>query len=1067
MTRSWLLGTLLRRTGAQWRLLAAVIAVALIASSLVTSLGLLVTATEQGGIRGALSDIPASQRSIEVRVIRPSLEIADVRPAMDAAVADALAGSATTSASGVALSGFEEVPGAGSVPRLGYLGDLDGITEHATLVDGEWAAGGQDVTVPAAAAQALRLTIGDTIELARQPVTIVGTYRADDAVDSYWARDYLHGKGNDPVFPRPDVGFYEPTNAFGPLIVAPGGLDEFFAGIAFVDVEYLPTFSTVTVDGLQPLLQRLTDANTDVPAAVASGSEAIFYSSDVTYGVQSVAGSLVVTRSTVVVVGLLLLVLGIASMAQIARLFVDARASERQLMRARGASLRHVIALAFVEALVIGVVTAAASPPLASLAYRVLAAQPPMMRAGMPADAGLPPIAWIIAAGISVAFVAVLVLPLLGRERSFVSGEQAKARPRLATGIMRSGVDVVLVILAGVAVWQLQSYRSPVAAGATLSIDPVLAAGPALVLLATALVCVRLIPAASRLVERIGEGSRGAVLALAAWEVGRRPQRATAAVLLLSLTLAVGTFGLAFLDTWRQSQVDQAELAAGAPVRVAAERDTPGAQVVALQRGARGDAQPVTRRTAGVGQNGTEGSSSSATILGLSAGARDFLARGRVGDEGGDALVRSLKPNGGDAAGLLLPADTFTATVQLGDEDAPLVGVVADMRAIIDNGAGVLSVVPIGKAAVDGLPHDVRANVEGVQSLVGIQARFFAETEGESPGAPIRMLVKGLPVAPSEWNVSTTDSLGLPPEIVDPAEGWQFEMELVVPPNVTDLVVSGVAWKPYAAIPAVATRDFAEELFLQAGAILGAQVGGATVRLSLEGIVPLVPGVATIGDLQAGSSGLGAVQSKGDTIVVDQNLLARALAEQGSTDPLVDEWWLDLAPGDGAAYVSAHDGTVSSEVLGTTLQEAPLRVGTQAALWLAIAAGALLAAVGFAAHSTATLRARRLELAQLRAIGFTRRRLVGLIGGESLLMAGLGAFFGVGIGLLLVFLVGPLVAVSADGTPTIPAVLVEVPVVSILLLVAEMGIVLAVVVLLVAQVQRFAEPAELLREGGS
>jgi len=1065
MRRSWLLGTLVRRTGSQWRLLAAVLAVAVLSSSLVTTLGLLVTATEQSGIRGALSNIPAGQRSIELRVIRPSLDIADVRPAMDAAVADALAGSATTSASGLALSGFEDVPDLGEIPALAYLGDVDGITEHATLVDGEWATGGQDVAIPAAAADSLGLALGDSIEVARQPVTVVGTYEVDDPSESFWSRDWLHGAGNDPGFPRPDVGFYQATHAFGPLVVAPGGLDAFFAGVAFVDVEYLPTFNAVTVDGLEPLLQRLTDADTDVPAAIASGSESIFYSSDVTFAVQAVAGSLVVTRSTVVVVGLLLLVLAIAAMAQIARLFVDARASERQLMRARGAALRHVIALAIVEALIVGGVTAAASPPLASLVYRVLAAQPPMMRAGMPADAGLPAISWIIGGVVATLFVAVLVLPLLGRERSFVAGEQAKARPRLATGIMRSGVDVVLVVLAAVAVWQLQSYRSPVASGASLSIDPVLAAGPALVLVATALVCVRLIPAASRLVERVGEGSRGAVLALAAWEVGRRPQRATAAVLLLSLTLAVGTFGLAFLDTWRQSQVDQATVAAGAPARATADLEAPAAQVASLERGARGKAEPVIHRTAVVGVNGVQGSSTSADLLGLSAGARAMLGAGRIAEVGGSTLITRLPGKPSTVEGIVLPTGSVDLVVQIGDASRPVEGVVADMRAIVDNGAGVLSLVDIGKVQLNGTPYPLSAKIEGDQQLVGVQARLFSE--GESKGADVTMLVGGLRSAPQDWSAVSSALVGVSPELVDAPGDWQLAMDIDVPQNVQDLAVSAVAWESAGPVPAVVTADFAEELFLGDGSTLAAQIGGASVTLTLVGTVPLVPGVASMSDLSASSSGLGSIGNDETTIVVDQGLLARALAVQGVSAPLVDEWWVDVAPGDGAAYAAAHEGVLSTEVIGTNLQEAPLRVGTQAALWLAIAAGALLAAVGFAAHSTATLRARRLELAQLRAIGFSRRRLVGLIGGESLLMAGLGAIFGVAIGLLLVFLVGPLVAVSPDGSPTIPSVIVQVPLVAILLLVAEMAVVLAAVVLLVAQVQRFAEPAELLREGGS
>src|SRR5665647_3088132 len=104
------------------------------------------------------------------------------------------------------------------------------------------------------------------------------------------------------------------------------------------------------------------------------------------------------------------------------------------------------------------------------------------------------------------------------------------------------------------------------------------------------------------------------------------------------------------------------------------------------------------------------------------------------------------------------------------------------------------------------------------------------------------------------------------------------------------------------------------------------------------------------------------------------------------------------------------------------MQQHPLRVATQAGLWLVALAAALLAAVGFGVHATVTLRARAVEFAQLRAIGLSRRSLTAVVGAESLLLCLLGGTFGIGIGALLGWLVGPLVAGSADGTPPIPSV---------------------------------------------
>jgi ABC-type antimicrobial peptide transport system permease subunit len=187
---------------------------------------------------------------------------------------------------------------------------------------------------------------------------------------------------------------------------------------------------------------------------------------------------------------------------------------------------------------------------------------------------------------------------------------------------------------------------------------------------------------------------------------------------------------------------------------------------------------------------------------------------------------------------------------------------------------------------------------------------------------------------------------------------------------------------------------------------------------------------------------------------------------------MVDEWWVDVPSGQARAYLAAHPSThgvpaaKSRDILAQQMQQNPLRVATQAALWLAILAAALLAAVGFAVHTAAAMRSRRLEFAELRAIGLSRGKLIGLIAVESLLLAVLGIVFGMGVGALLSWLVAPLVAVSPDGTPAVPSVIVDFPVGDIGLLVLGLVAVLACVVLLVARMQRVVQPADLLRGAG-
>ena len=1117
-TRSgaWLLATTARRSRAQWRLLLGVIAVAVLASVLVTTLSLLVSATEQGGVRGALSAVPGEQTRLGVRLIDPTVDIADARADIGAAVDDVFGAAATATSTGIALSTFQPVtaldgaPPPGILPTFAYLGEYDRLVDNATLVTGAWpadAASGAttvEVAIPSSAASALELGVGSTISVqaddADATAVVTGVFEPRDPAAPFWGLDRLAAAGYDPQFPDPFTSFFNPTVVLGPLVVGAGGLASAGVPVSFLDLVYAPDFSATTVDQVQPLLDRLRTADVDIPYAATGVAGSLFVETDAAASVSAVTAGLVVTRSTVVVVSLLLVMLAIAAMAQLARLFSDARAGERQLMRARGASRRNILALAAVEAVLVAAVAAAATPPLASLAYRLLAAQPPMVAAGMPADAGLPAATWAIAGGISLVFVLVLVAPVLRGDVSFAEGAQAAGRQRRSTGIARSGVDVAVVVLAGVAYWQLQSYRSPVREGDALAIDPVLVAGPAIVLVAAALVCVRLIPAASRLLERVGSGSRGATIALASWEIGRRSQRATAAVLLLSLTLAVGTFGISFLSTWKQSQVDQADFAVGAPVRVQAEGPTADGAPAAPGGEA---AAPTIRRPlliGGLGGDEFSASGNAASVLGLTEQSRGLLDRGRLGELGGSELAGSLSGGGGETTAADLPAGAsgLSATVRVGDPADPLPGVAVDLDAIVESDEGLVVLVPLGRVDADGADHDVLGEfATGAQTdpprFVGFQARFVSTIDDDAPlpdGPTIAAAdvlardlsalvpdaagdtdpaVTPLDVPPSaEWfGSSSLREPKLPPTDEVP-EGWQLRLGTIVQRDLrgSNLSYALVGWKPNVAVPTVVNGALADRLSLGTGDDLAARTGGIATTVHIVAVAPLVPGSVAAADLYGPTPALSGAAAP--LAVVDTTALAHSLVEAGGLGPFVDEWWVDVPRGDAGAYLAALPDDaegVGAALLGERLQQSPLRVATQAALWVAIAASTLLAAVGFGVHSAAGLRSRRLELAQLRAIGYSRRGLVALIGAESLLMCVLGAVFGVTIGVLLALLVGPLVAVSPTGAPTVPSVVVEVPALGIALLLAEVVAVLAAVVTLVARTQRFTEPAHLLREG--
>ena len=144
------------------------------------------------------------------------------------------------------------------------------------------------------------------------------------------------------------------------------------------------------------------------------------------------------------------------------------------------------------------------------------------------------------------------------------------ARQGSRTLPQRLGIDLALVILAGVGLWQLRQYGAPLTATVrgTLGLDPLLVAAPAIGLLAGAILALRIVPLMAELAERLLDGRRGLVAPLGARQLARRPLRYTRSALLLMLAAALGTFAATYSTTWTRSQADQAAYQAGGDLRL-------------------------------------------------------------------------------------------------------------------------------------------------------------------------------------------------------------------------------------------------------------------------------------------------------------------------------------------------------------------------------------------------------------------------------------------------------------------------------------------------------------------
>jgi hypothetical protein len=453
-------------------------------------------------------------------------------------------------------------------PDLTTFALFTGIERHATLTEGRWAADGPaggpvEATLSVPAAKAMKVKAGDTFTISNRldhssaTVDIVGLFRVDRPDDPFWDHDPLATDGV-------EKGDY---TTYGPLVVAPRTFGSRFAPHGVL-ARWLvqPEAAKISSDDLTGLADRLKVLTTDLT----------YHDSTVTTALPDLLGqldtALLVTRSTMLVPVLQLIVLAGYALLLVARLMAEQRRGEVSLLRARGASIRQLSLLTFGEGLLLALPGAVIAPLAAPFLLELAAATPAINASGVRMGEPSSLLIWILTAGAAVACALALTVPTVsGSTATYVSAQTGRGRGERRGAFQRAGADLALLVVAGLGLWQLTRYGSPVTATTGgLGVDPLIVTGPALALLAGGALILRLVPVASGAAERLTVRGRGFASALGAWQVSRRPLRYAGPALLLVMAIAVGVLSLTASATWRTSQVAQADFQAGADVRVGA-----------------------------------------------------------------------------------------------------------------------------------------------------------------------------------------------------------------------------------------------------------------------------------------------------------------------------------------------------------------------------------------------------------------------------------------------------------------------------------------------------------------
>jgi hypothetical protein len=955
------------------------------------------------------------------------------------------------------------VPGKASGKNVSLLqaAALADVRSHVRLTTGSWpspAAAGRavDVIAPASVAADLHMRTGQEVMLrdrqsgAHVLFVLTGLYRPVDPAASYWQLSPLGSAGS-----SVQSGFI----TYGPLLVGSGAFDGGRLATGAATWLAAPAIRSIGVSELRPLAQRVRTALSRLVKAPDLGGLQV--RSDIPAAFSGVATKLVVARSLLLVGEIELLLLATAALTLAARTLVSQREDESALLAARGAGRKQMLGLACAEALLIAAVGTGAGVLIGTKIASALAGAGQLHTAGLQVS-GAPADVWWTMVAVLVLCVAVMVWPVL-RVPSPTAVRAGKGRRATLSGAAKAGGDIGLLVLAGLAVWQLRHYSVLGRASGTLDVDPVLALAPAIALAAVTVLPLRVLPALAAGADRLAARTRRFGLAMTSWQFSRRATRQTGPMLLVVLAVGAGTLALAQHQSWRQSVSDQAAFATGADVRVDLIKPlAPGrAGTVA---GASGVHAAMAANTSVLTATGDQ-----VLAVAVDHAAKTILLRPDESATPAASLWRQLTLPA-PSAPLRLPGQParlrITATLKGGT--GPSIGPFR-MRVSIADGSGAVYSLPAGSLPDDGHAHELIATLSKTPHaiyplrLVSVSASFpLPPTPPKGGGRAAKARRAELTIASLATSRSAAGQFNTPFAAGAAIGRWRPGVSApdlgsngvgVSPRLIGRSIQAGtIRFHPGFGRTTQFTSPFAPTVF--------AETGQLTLTPAAPRIIPAIatraflaanslrlgelyqitaPGSATITTkIIASVTGFPTITGRGGGLIVNLAAMQAVIAAQSGSPLPVNQWWLStrrgaVPPALRAALPAGATITDRAAVASALLTDPMSVIPEQAVQWIAVAA-ALLAVLGFSVSVAGSVRERRPQAALLSALGVTAPAQVRLLCLEVLALSAPAAVTGSLLGVLLGRLLVPAVILTSEGTAPVPAAVVAVPVPAVVLL---------------------------------
>ena len=378
--------------------------------------------------------------------------------------------------------------------RYSYTSELE---NHIEIVEGNWprdsrSNGPVEVLMRDETAEELELAVGTeylTYDVSSQigkpltiPIKLVGTWRAINPADAFW--------------------LYAPDSYLDHLIVSEGTWMGRISG-TLTDEIFLGAWYLV-LDGSQVTTAQVDRLLSGARAVERRISELLPESAPLQSPAESLAGYKRDARALtfqLLAFNVPTIALAFAFTGLVIGLVVDDRRNEIAIMRSRGETVAMILMRFLFEGVVIGIISLILGSGLAWLFTRAMGQVNSFLdfSAGTQLRVLFIPLGWIIGIGTVALFLFTSIWPMRGAAQyTIVSYRASQARERLKPWWQRSYLDLILLLVAVYGTYQLREQDGFTAGGLTTGGDifdnPLLFLLPALVILASILIFLRLLP---------------------------------------------------------------------------------------------------------------------------------------------------------------------------------------------------------------------------------------------------------------------------------------------------------------------------------------------------------------------------------------------------------------------------------------------------------------------------------------------------------------------------------------------------------------------------------------------